>query len=163
MSDDKKFFNFTGNGSCYLNRVREVEPDNGESYVAVDAVALSGNTKKPVRTHLSCIVRGEKARAVIEEHKEAINDKDAKVFAHFFIGDPRPGSYTFKNDEGKEVRNHVIRCRLVGINQLWVNGDLVYSGKTADESQQDQPNGADRSAEHQQGKKRNSNRERAAA
>ena len=56
-----KYFDLDINGIGYLNRAREVTPENGIPFLSVTIAALRGPADNVQHTHFDCVVSGEEA------------------------------------------------------------------------------------------------------
>ena len=83
-SDNVHYFDLHTTGVGYLNRVREVSPDNGSPFLAVTVAALHGKSTDVNRTYFECAVYGEQAQNSARELKTAV-DADKKVLIGFTL------------------------------------------------------------------------------
>ncbi len=141
------YFNLHATGAGYINRAREVSPENGDAFFACDISAMRGNTDKGVKyTKFSVRVVGSKAKEVFAQYLKAMRQKDAKVIASFVIGDIQPTSYSYVDKSSKETKTEcTIDGRLIAIKSLKINGKVVFKqerknvveGETQEETQED--------------------------
>ncbi len=124
-NQDDKYFDLHTRGIGYLNRVRTVNPDKGDSYVSVSIAALHGRSDNPSYSYFDTRVVGGDALEFIKAHKEAINDRDSKVLVRFKVGDGEATSYEVKSGDNKGNRNHIIKSRLLQITWASINGEVV--------------------------------------
>ena len=141
------YFDLHATGAGYINRAREVSPENGDAFFACDISAMRGNTDKGVKyTKFSVRVVGSKAKEVFAQYLKAMRQKDAKVIASFVIGDIQPTSYSYVDKGSKETKTGcAIDGRLIAIKSLKINGEVVFKqerknvveGETQEETQED--------------------------
>jgi len=60
-----KYFDLDIHGIGYLNRVREVTPENGSTFLSVTIAALRGPADNVQHTHFDCVVSGEEAKDLV--------------------------------------------------------------------------------------------------
>ncbi|CAC9641334.1 DUF3577 domain-containing protein [bacterium endosymbiont of Bathymodiolus sp. 5 South] len=140
------YFDLHATGVGYINRAREVSPENGDTFFACDISAMRGNTDKGVKyTKFSVRVVGNKAKEVFTQHLQAMQQKDAKVIVSFVIGDIQPASYSYVDKISKETKAGCsIDGRLIAIKSLKINGEIVFKqdrknvveGEVAEEDQE---------------------------
>ena len=123
--DKPKYFDTILSGIAYLNRLREVKPENGKPYIAVDANLLTGKEGAVKYVLASCTVIGKEAASVLHEHWDRITAADTHTLAQVRIGDSRPDSF-MTNDK---TTKHVIRGRLLRIGFLRLNGEEVFKAE----------------------------------
>ena len=136
MSD--KYFDLHTTGIGYLNRVRDVSPDRGHPFLAVDISALHGNADNVEYTRFDCRVYGETAKAIIEQLRFAIESKEHKVLVGFKIGDLYPETFTYKKGDRAGEIGISLKSRLLRIAWAKVDGETVYTAPKATESEERQ-------------------------
>lgn len=151
QNTEVQYINFHAEGICYVNRFRTNEAQNGDTYCSVTLGFLHGavggpKQKKPRVTYIDCNVRNEEICGILQQHKAAILG-DSKVTAVMRISDifeGEPFEATIKNKDGSTKKKMVssIKARLIGMKQLKVNGELVYSKSDSDEQPADLPQDA---------------------
>ena len=113
MSKETKYFDLHTTGVGYLNRVRDVRPDRGQPFLAVDISALHGNADDVEYTRFDCRVYGETAKAIIEQLRFAIESKEHKVLVAFKIGDLYPETFTYKKGDRAGETGVSLKSRLL--------------------------------------------------
>ena len=121
----KEFFDLHTTGVGYLNRARTVTPNQGQPYEAVTIAALRGSKDNPSYSYFDTSIVGSDAADFVQEHKDAINDRNIKVLVRFKVGDGEATSYEVKSGNNKGKRNHVIKSRLLQITWAKINGQVV--------------------------------------
>ena len=72
MSDQQaKYFDLLTAGLGYINRVREVTPEEGNPFLSVSVAALRGSADSAQYTHFECRVAGRQAKAIVQEIRAA--------------------------------------------------------------------------------------------
>ena len=138
-NNERKYFDLHVIGLGYTNRVREVKPENGDSFLALDISALRGHSEQAKNTYTKFSVRvsGTEAKEVISKNIDAMNEKDAKVLVSFVISDIKPVSYSYKDkNTGDDKTGCAIDGRLLKIKSLKINGEVVFQAvkKNSDEA-----------------------------
>ncbi len=126
---EKRYFNLQANGVGYANRVREVKPENGDPFYALDISALRGNSEEIKYTNFALRVVGEEAKTVIKDNLDALSKKGNKAIMAFVVGDIQPKSFTYQKD-GQTKQGVNIDGRLIKIVSLKINGNLVFKSET---------------------------------
>ncbi len=144
-NQDDKYFDLHTRGIGYLNRVRTVNPDKGDSYVSVSIAALHGRSDNPSYSYFDTRVVSGDALEFIKAHKEVINDRDSKVLVRFKVGDGEATSYEVKSGDNKGSRNHIIKSRLLQITWASINGEVVLN-MAGHEGGNEFPDNAERSS-----------------
>jgi DNA repair protein RadC len=94
MSDQEaKYFDLLTTSLGYINRVREVTPEEGNPFLSVTLAALRGSADNAQYTHFECRVAGKQAKAVVRELQAAI-EGDHKVLVGFTLSDLYPEPLT---------------------------------------------------------------------
>lgn len=129
MTEESKkteYFDLITTGLGYLNRSREVKPNQGSPYESVSIAALHGRADCPSYSYLDCGVVGADAIDFVKTHRDAINDRDTKVLVRFNVGDGDAHSYDLpaKRDQ-PAVRRHIIKGRLLKITWAKVGDEVV--------------------------------------
>ena len=83
-SEKPKYFDLDIHGIGYLNRVREVTPENGFPFLSVTIAALRGPTDNVQHTHFDCVVSGEEAKDLVRQLIPAV-EADMKVLVGFHL------------------------------------------------------------------------------
>jgi len=143
MSDQNttpKYFDLHSTGVGYLNRVRLVEPERGNPFLAVDISALHGSIDNVEYTRFDCRVSGSAAKDAIMALKEAIEDKNTKVLVGFKLGDLYAESFTYKRGEKAGQTGISLKTRLLQIHWAKVNGEKYpLPGETNEAQHHHQP------------------------
>ena len=125
MSDQHtKYFDLITTGLGYLNRVREVTPEEGNPFLSVTLAALRGSADKAQYTHFECRVAGKQAQAVVRQLQAAV-EGDRKVLLSFILSDLYPEVFTYKKGEKAGETGISLKARLLRVGWAKVNGDPV--------------------------------------
>ncbi|MDX2504574.1 MAG: DUF3577 domain-containing protein, partial [Gammaproteobacteria bacterium] len=130
-----KFFDLHTAGIGYLNRFREVKPDNGRNYQSVTIAALRGNADNVQYTYIDCIVVAEEAKNVLLNLVDT-DEKDAKYMIGFNIGDIYPETFTYKSGNKQGQTGVSLKGRLIKIKWLRKNNELIYEPQTTSAEEQ---------------------------
>lgn len=128
---EKHYFDLHTSGLGYLNRARFVEVRQGEGYLAVDIVALTGDADDPQRTRFDCNVVGTDAKDAVEFLKPMI-DARQKVLVAFKVGDMTPDTFVYRKGDKAGKTGVSLKCRLLQVRWAKVDGQEVeLPGKDA--------------------------------
>ena len=72
-NQEAKYFDLLTTGLGYINRVREVTPEEGNPFLSVTLAALRGSADNAQYTHFECRVAGKQAKAVHTLMSQVIN------------------------------------------------------------------------------------------
>lgn len=134
QSNEAKYFDLHTTGIGYLNRIREVK-SRGKPFVAVTVAALRGSTESAEYTYIDCNVVGEEAEKLVRRCQAAV-DAEKKVLVSFRIGDIWPDMFTYETGAKKGQTGVSLKGRLLFINWIKVNGELVYDSKPKENADQ---------------------------
>ena len=125
MSDQHtKYFDLITTGLGYLNRVREVTPEEGNPFLSVTLAALRGSADNAQYTHFECRVAGKQAKAVVRALQAAV-EGDHKVLVSFILSDLYAEVFTFKNGEKAGETGISLKARLLRIGWAKVDGEPI--------------------------------------
>ena len=117
-----KYFNLHTSGLGYCNRIRDVPVKRGESFVAMSIAALHGHSDDVQYTYFDCRVSGKQAKAVLEQIRPMIEDKQNKVLISFKIGDLYAEPFVYKTGAKAGETGISLKARLLRIDWVSVNG-----------------------------------------
>lgn len=155
----REFFNLHVSGIGYLNRVRWVDLKSragrkAESFLCCSINALHGATDDPSYTTFDFKVSGEEAIEMVDSLAAAV-EQNRKVIVSFKAGDIYAHLYDRKvrdrngRETGQSEPAALIKGRLILINTVKVDGQLVYQ-RPRDEEGQSHQDGDDSSATKEQ-------------
>ena len=125
MSDQHtKYFDLITTGLGYLNRVREVTPEEGNPFLSVTLAALRGSADKAQYTHFECRVAGKQAQAVVRALQAAV-EGDRKVLVSFILSDLYPEVFTYKKGDKAGETGISLKARLLRIGWAKVDGEPI--------------------------------------
>jgi hypothetical protein len=141
-----QYINFHAEGVAYVNRFRENETRNGDTFCSVTLGFLHGQVgqvgskiMKPSVTYIDCNIRNAEICELFKQHKNAING-EVKVTAVAKISDIYAADPFETTVKGKKQMVSAIKARLIGLKQLKIDGRVVWQ-KT--ESELDEQNEAE--------------------
>ena len=114
-------------GIGYLNRAREVPVQEGEPWLAVDLVALQGQSDNVRKTRFDCKVVGKEAQAWVRRLMPRITVGQS-VLVGFRLSDLAPETFVYSKGERQGQIGICLKARLLKI--AWVKVD----GKTLEQS-----------------------------
>ena len=124
MTTNEKYFDLHTTGIGYLNRAREVTPDNGTPFLAVTIAAIHGNVTDVRHTYFECGVYGEQAQNVVRELKPAV-DGESKVLIGFTLSDLKADAFIFQKGDKAGQPGVNLKARLIKIAWAKVDGEKV--------------------------------------
>jgi len=123
-SSQPKYFDLHTTGIGYLNRVREVKPERGRPFLAVDISALHGSADNVEYTRFDCRVSGQTAQEIVRQLKPAIKD-GRTVLVGFKIGDLYAETFTYERGDRAGQTGISLKARLLRIGWAKVDGEPV--------------------------------------
>ena len=130
-NETTKYFDLHTNGIGYLNRVREVTPEEGTPFLSVTIAALRGSVDNVQYTYFECHVSGKKAQEIVRQLKSAVEGK-LKVLIGFTLSDMYAESFTYKNGDKARETGVSLKARLLSIAWAKVDGQpFVTEQETA--------------------------------
>ncbi len=120
-SEKPKYFDLDIHGIGYLNRVREVTPENGFPFLSVTIAALRGPADNVQHTHFECVVVGEEAKGLVRQLMPAV-DADFKVLVGFHLSDLQAETFIFKNGDRAGTTGISLKSRLLRFHWIKVEG-----------------------------------------
>ena len=125
-NSDTKYFDLQTTGIGYLNRVRQVTPQEGNPFWSVTVAALRGSVDNAQYTHFECRVSGKQAQEVVRRLQPAVEGR-LKVLVGFTLSDLNPETFTFKQGERAGSSGVSLKARLLRIAWAKVDGQPFYS------------------------------------
>lgn len=120
-SEKSKYFDLDINGIGYLNRIREVRPENGTPFLSVTIAALRGSADNVQHTHFDCVVAGEEAKGLVRKLIPAV-EADLKVLVGFKLSDLQADVFTFKQGDRAGTTGISLKSRLLKFQWIKVEG-----------------------------------------
>ena len=123
-SDTVQYFDLHTTGVGYLNRVREVNPENGSSFLTATIAAMHGKSTDVNRTYFDCVVYGEQAQQSVRELKAAV-DAEQKVLLGFTLSNLSADTFTFQQGEKAGQTGINLKARLIRVAWAKVDGEKI--------------------------------------
>ncbi len=123
-SDNVRYFDLHTTGVGYLNHVREVDSDDGSSFLAATVAAIHGKSTDVSHTYFECAVYGEQAQAIVRQLADAVN-AEKKVFIGFTLSSLKPDAFTFQQGDKAGQPGVNLKARLIRIAWAKVDGQKV--------------------------------------
>ena len=123
-SDNVQYFDLHTTGVGYLNRVREVNPENGSPFLTATVAAMHGKSTDVNRTYFDCVVYGEQAQRSVRELKAAV-DEGKKVLIGFTLSNLNAESFTFQQGEKAGQTGINLKARLIRVAWAKVDGEKI--------------------------------------
>lgn len=123
-NENIKYFDLHTTGIGYLNRVREVTPEEGTPFLAVTIAAIHGKASDVEHTYFECAVYGKAARATVRDLKAAV-DGGSKVLIGFTLSNLKGEAFTFKQGDRSGELGVNLKARLIKVGWAKVDGEKV--------------------------------------
>ncbi len=142
MSDDTssdRAYNAITRGFGYLNRIREIRPPAGPSYLACDVALLHGLADRVEKIRFSCVIRGSSAVAIVRQHFTAadgtVASPERPVMASLSLGGLRAETFVYRKGEKKGQTGIALRSTLLAIEWLRIGRQVIdlNAGRSASE------------------------------
>ncbi len=120
-TEKPKYFDLDIHGSSYLNRVRDVTPENGTPFLSVTIAALRGPADNVQHTYFDCVVvwRGSKGSgAPIDACSRSRHESVGGVS----LSDLQAEAFTFKQGERAGTTGIGLKSRLLRFQWIKVDG-----------------------------------------
>jgi hypothetical protein len=128
LSREKSYFDLHISGLGYLNRVRDVQPKKGESFLACDIAALNGPADDPEYRRFDVRVSGKEAQHLVRRCKAAV-EAEKKVLIGFKLGDLWTDLFTYTKGKKAGEQGVSLKARLLFVGWIKVDGKLVYKAE----------------------------------
>jgi hypothetical protein len=122
---NETFFDLHINGLGYLNRIREVKPKKGQTFLACDIAALNGPTDCPDYRRFDVRVTGEEAQSLVRRCTKALA-MECKVLIGFRLGDPWVDTFTYSKGLKAGQQGVSLKARLLLVYWIKIDGILVH-------------------------------------
>ena len=120
-SDNVHYFDLHTTGVGYLNRVREVNPEQGSPFLAVTVAAIHGKSTDVNRTYFECAVYGEQAQQSVRALKPAV-DANKKVLLGFTLSNLNAEAFTYQQGDKAGQTGVNLKARLIRVAWAKVDG-----------------------------------------
>ncbi len=128
--ENGQYFDLYTTGIGYLNRVREVTPEEGTPFWSVTIAALRGSVDDAQYTRFECRVSGKKAKELVRQLQPAV-EGNLKVLVGFRLSDLFAETFTFKNGERAGETGISLKARLLRIGWAKVDGQPFFTEQAA--------------------------------
>lgn len=123
-NENSKYFDLHTTGIGYLNRVRQVTPNEGSPFTSVTIAALRGSVDNVQYTHFECVVSGKQAQSIVRNLASAVAEQ-SKVLIGFKVSDLTAESFTFKNGNKAGETGISLKARLIKVAWAKIDGQPV--------------------------------------
>jgi hypothetical protein len=127
-SKEKSYFDLHITGLGYLNRIREVKPRKGDTFLACDIAALNGPSDDVSYVRFDTRVSGSEAQHLVRRCTEAV-EAGKKVMIGFRLGDLWTDTFTYSKGKHAGEQGVSLKARLLFICWIKVDGLLVYKAE----------------------------------
>ena len=129
----KAFFDLHITGIGYVNRIRDVKPKKGDSFLACTIAALTGLSDSPDYCYFDAKVSGSAAQHLIRRCEQA-EKANRKVLIGFRLGDLWTDIFTYAKGEKAGKTGVSLKARLLFISWIKIDGQLEYKAERKDEA-----------------------------
>lgn len=137
---EKSYFDLHITGLGYLNRIREVQPKKGDSFLACDIAALSGASDDVSYTRFDVRVSGSDAQHLVRRCAEAV-EAERKVMIGFKLGDLYADTFTYSKGKRAGETGVSLKARLLFVSWIKVDGVMKYKAEPKQAEEQDEAEG----------------------
>jgi hypothetical protein len=127
-SNERSYFDLHITGLGYLNRIREVKPKKGDTFLACDIAALNGPSDDVSYVRFDIRVSGSEAQQLVRRCIQAVED-EKKVMIGFRLGDLWADTFTYSKGKRAGEQGVSLKARLLFINWIKVDGQQVYKAE----------------------------------
>ncbi|MBY4673889.1 DUF3577 domain-containing protein [Burkholderia multivorans] len=127
-STEKSYFDLHITGLGYLNRIREVKPKKGDSFLACDIAALNGPSDDVSYVRFDTRVSGSEAQHLVRRCIDAV-EAEKKVMIGFRLGDLWTDIFTYSKGKRAGEQGVSLKGRLLFVSWIKVDGNLVYKAE----------------------------------
>jgi len=128
-SSSQSYFDLHITGIGYLNRIREVQPRKGNSFLACDIAALTGPSDAVEYRRFDVKVSGRDAQHLIRKCEEAVK-AERKVLIGFRLGDLWTDIFTYTKGKNEGKPGVSLKARLLFVSWIKVDGEMVYKAES---------------------------------
>ena len=121
-----KYFDLQTTGLGYLNRVREVTPNEGTPFWSVTIAALRGSVEDAQYTRFECRVSGKQAQELVSQLQPAVEGK-CKVLLGFTLSDLFAEPFVFKHGDKAGETGVSLKARLLRVSWVKVDGQPFFT------------------------------------
>lgn len=129
-TESPKYFDLHTTGIGYLNRVREVTPQEGKPFWSVTVAALRGSVDDVQYTHIECRVSGKQAQELVRQLAPAVDGK-LKVLVGFTLSDLYAEPFVFRSGDKAGTTGVSVKARLLRISWAKVDGQPFFTEHAA--------------------------------
>ncbi|MGO2241111.1 MAG: STY4534 family ICE replication protein [Halomonas sp.] len=137
QNDTNSFFDLHITGLGYLNRIREVTPKRGDTFLACDISALNGAADDVSYTRFDCRVSGREAESLVRRCQQA-SDMGKKVLIGFKLGDLWTDTFVYRSGKRQGETGVSLKARLLFISWIKIDGNMVHQAPRRDGDNQGQ-------------------------
>ncbi|ODS23570.1 hypothetical protein AB835_08125 [Candidatus Endobugula sertula] len=137
-SQKKAYLNLHTEGMAYLNNIETVTPNKqgAKSFLSLSVALLEGDPEKPTKTYVSLVIPEalDDVTALLVKHREAIADRDTKVFANIKFANLRHKPFVYGENSQRAGELGVnLNAKLIGLKYLKVGDQVVYNSNENDD------------------------------
>ena len=129
-NEKPKYFDLHLTGIGYLNRVREVFPEEGSPFWSVYITALHGHVDHVRHSYFDCVVVGEEAKDLVRQLQPAVSE-EATVLVGFQLSDLNAVPFTFRQGKRAGETGVHLKSRLLRFQWIKVDGQPFLMARNA--------------------------------
>jgi len=132
-----KYFDLHTRGIGYVSRIREVKPKKGAPFLACTIAALTGSSDSVDYRYIDTTVVGKDAIHLIKRCQDAV-ESNRQVLVSFNIGDLWVDPFVYSQGEKKGTTWFSLKGRLLAIDWIKVDGEVVFTKSSQSKSTVDE-------------------------
>lgn len=122
-----EYYDISVSACGFLSRVQTVATQGTQPYLACTFAALRGGKgERAEPTYFDVRVVGSRARLLLTQLRDVINDRARQAFASVRLSDLHVSSFVYERGERKGESGYAIKTRLLAIESLAIDGIVVY-------------------------------------
>lgn len=131
---DSDYFDLHILGIGYLHRAREIQPQRGDPFLAVEVSALHGAASQVQYTRFDCRVSGREAQRIVRRLMPHIA-AERRVLVGFKLSDLYADTFTHEKGEKKGQVGMSLKARVLRIDWVKVDGKYVIRPRSQEQVQ----------------------------
>ena len=127
---DEHYYDIYVSACGFLNRLRTVEHSDGQTSLVCTFAALRGaKGERAQPTYFDAKIVGDRTKALIEQFRNAINDRTRQVFVSVRLSDIYVKPFVRQKGDRKGESGYSLKTRLLVVESLAVDGVFAYRRK----------------------------------
>ena len=129
-SQKNRVYNVTLDGFGYVNRIREVTPPNGETFLACDVALLQGAGDNVTHARFNCAIRGGSAIDLVRAHftgprGRVVHPENTTVVARMVLDGISARNFVYGKGEKKGQKGIALHSNLLIFRWLKIGTSII--------------------------------------